>query len=881
MVHNLVANGGPGTAQSTTRNPVARVWLGTEEFGAALTSVTEGVCRAARQAAEEIISTETTLCLSPIQVILEYLLELKLQAHLLVDHIMHQVLLREGDDAALGTITAHSTRAQASSTAFLERVPLQDICKAITCSSVRTFTSHYAIVWANLPVTSMASIENAAIEMPALGHPFQLGMLYDCRKDSIIPGLTLLETADLTKDVEMKKQYKTEFQVIASDTTADKASALHAGESLKASFLCGLVELNGSAEYLNDTRKSRRQARVTLQYKMTTRSEQLTMSHVGQQASYPAVFDQGKATHVVTAVLYGAQAFFVFDREVSSSESVEEIQGKMKLMIEKIPKISEEDGECKMDNEAIENAENCSCKFYGDFCLENNPITYQDAIKVYSTLPKLLGDNGEKAVPVTVWLYPLIKQDSRGTQRIREISGRLISNVEAVMEHFTELDMRYNDMLKDRTATTFPEIKRKIQQCKDLCNQYRQTFQQELSEILPAIRGGGAEEGALEDILSSKEQSPFNAQRLSEFLDKKMQEMNFVKSYLTLLNDVDITSSSNELKQVLINPVLKYVVSFTFTSLNEEEPFLSDLNVWLQTQNVEKTHDAASVSSACEKSKSRHWFEDEERQQRARESVNFFSDFARVNKSNGKTRFIVASVPDQENPGASIYLYEDGELVSTNFEPPSKPLPPLIDGIRHDRVQITFKPAAYGRAAISGYRAEYRIVGQENWTAVNVNNEQETFTVTGLRANTEYQFRYASVSKPGLSASSDVSDPVKTLPTSPPGNLSTARVESSAITLTWQSPSVIGDGVSIQEYKVEYKEEAGSERYEQKGKWVERRTGGRTGSDHIDGLRPETRYRFRVSAVCADGAVSDPSQESCISTLKKGAGHYVLYGNVL
>ncbi|XP_050798729.1 interferon-inducible GTPase 5-like [Gopherus flavomarginatus] len=57
---------------------------------------------------------------------------------------------------------------------------------------------------------------------------------------------------------------------------------------------------------------------------------------------------------------------------------------------------------------------------------------------------------------------------------------------------------------------------------------------------------------------------------------------------------------------------------------------------------------------------------------------------------------------------------------------------------------------------------------------------------------------------------------------------------------------------------------------EGKGKWLERRTGDRTESCTIDGLRPETPYRFRVSAVCADGAVSDPSEETLISTLKEG-----------
>ncbi|XP_034615581.1 uncharacterized protein LOC117871889 [Trachemys scripta elegans] len=705
------------------------------------------------------------------------------------------------------------------------------------------------------------------IEMPALGRPFQLGMLYDCRSDSLIPDITLWDLETLQKHVDTKPQSKTEFQILASDTTEDKASALNVTASLKASFLSGLVEVNGSAEYLSDTKTSKHQARVSLQYSTTTHFKQLSMSQLGHHnISYPDVFDQGTATHVVTAVLYGAQAFFVFDQDVSSSENIQDIQGKLHVIIKKIPLVSiEGEGALKMDDTEKAQAEKLSCKFYGDFALENNPVTYQDAMKTYSTLPKLLGASGEKAVPVRVWLYPLTKLDSRAAQVMREISTELIFDVQTALEQLTELDMRCNDALKNPIASTFPEIKSKVQQFRDLCKQHRQTFQKQLSSILPSIRGGGEEEGALVDILTCKNRSPFNTQQLNEFLDKKEREMNFVNFYVSALKDVEVVSSQNKLDEIVVDLKNDFVVSFMFTSLHEEEPYLSDLKLHLQTQFMKNTQDPASVSSVSDKSKL--WFEDKQRKQNARKSAKSISDFARVNKSNGKTRFIVASVPDRDNQGASIYLYENGDLVSTNYEPPSKPLSLLIDGVRHDCVQLTFNPAAFGREEISCYRVEYRMVGQENWTVVDVNNKEGTFTVTGLRANTEYQFRYAAVSKSGLSESSDVSDPVKTLPpTSPPGKPEKVTVESSAIALTWESPSVIADGVSIREYKVDYKEEAGGE---QKDKWLERRTGERTEFCTIGGLRPETPYRFRVSAVCADGAVSAPSEEVIVSTQRK------------
>ncbi|XP_070593939.1 neoverrucotoxin subunit beta-like [Erythrolamprus reginae] len=84
----------------------------------------------------------------------------------------------------------------------------------------------------------MALAEDA-IEIPALGRPFQLGMLYDCRKDVLIPGFSLWDYSSLQNHRNVNFQPKTETIIIDSDRIDDKASALDMSESLKASFLGG------------------------------------------------------------------------------------------------------------------------------------------------------------------------------------------------------------------------------------------------------------------------------------------------------------------------------------------------------------------------------------------------------------------------------------------------------------------------------------------------------------------------------------------------------------------------------------------------------------------------------------------------------------------
>ncbi|ETE56567.1 hypothetical protein L345_17722, partial [Ophiophagus hannah] len=400
-------------------------------------------------------------------------------------------------------------------------------------------------------------------------------------------GVTLWDCNSLQKDLNVNFQLKTESEIIPSDSIDDKASALDISASLKASFLAGLIEVEGSANYLRDTKKSKQQARVTVRYKTTTINEQLTMSHLGRQnVSYPAVFEQGTATHVVTAILYGAQAFFVFDREVSSTETVTDIQGHLQAIVKKWIPIPGE-AEDRLTEEEKEKALRFSCTFHGDFSLERNPRSFQDAVKVYETLPIRLGEYGENVVPVQVWLSPLTKLDSRAAKMVREISLALIFEAQDILEDLGDLEMQSNDVAK--RAEKLPEIKKKIQQFQDLCQQHRQTFQKELARMLPSIRGGEREEGALVDFLTAVNQSPFNSQRLCEFLDTKEREINHVNSYLTLLREKNGISSKTKLEKIVQDSQNLSVVAFIFTSLHKTEPFLLSLQDWLHDHLVQES----------------------------------------------------------------------------------------------------------------------------------------------------------------------------------------------------------------------------------------------------------------------------------------------------
>ncbi|XP_035382759.1 LOW QUALITY PROTEIN: verrucotoxin subunit beta-like [Electrophorus electricus] len=245
-------------------------------------------------------------------------------------------------------------------------------------------------------------------EIAALGRLFHLGMLYDSRKDALVPGITLWDHEQLRHNTDVRSQHNTEFKVTKEDSIEETLfSSLKVDDALKLTILGRLIDLNGVAKYFRDKKESFRQKRLTLHYASNTKFAQLTMDHLGRLA-HPDVLihpdDNNTATHVVTAVLYEAKTYFVFDRQVSSDEK--NVNGEIKIALDKLKgvpagflQITLSIGPNK--KEALEK---CNCTFYGDFKLSSNPNTFEEAIKVYTDLAKILGENAEYAVPLKVWL---------------------------------------------------------------------------------------------------------------------------------------------------------------------------------------------------------------------------------------------------------------------------------------------------------------------------------------------------------------------------------------------------------------------------------------------------------------------------------------------
>ncbi|XP_030256775.1 neoverrucotoxin subunit beta-like isoform X2 [Sparus aurata] len=504
----------------------------------------------------------------------------------------------------------------------------------------------------------------------ALGRPVTLGMLYDGRKDVLIPGSTLWDEKTLQNNTIRSSQESNDFEITASDSIESKSSLHDIEGSLKVSFMSGLVEVGGSAKYLNDTKKFKNQSRVTCRYKATTHFNQLSMTQLGaMNIQQIDVIKKGTATHVVTGILYGANAFFVFDSKKLEASSVKKIQNHMEAVIKKIPRFNVEGNigaQMTAEEKALTNK--FSCKFYGDFILERNPTSFKDAVKTYAQLLKLLGEDGEKSVPVKVWMMPLKDFDTTAAELKREISAGLVWKVQNALEDLREIQMRCNDSLDDTVAENLPQIQKMLKKFQNCCNCYVSNLQTTMAKKLPSIREGKEEdESSVKKLLDDRNKSPFSCEKLDKWLDHKEREINIIRSCVEMMKGTKIVPNQSELDREVLAAGVDDALCFVFASLQSADPGLDEMEKYLDSLKGSTSEVRDSLKGSTNEVP---WYYSDEVLTKMRKKAKFFQDIAKSLKSDSRFCFLVAANTNEKHTGATIYHYKNGILLTEDFSKP-------------------------------------------------------------------------------------------------------------------------------------------------------------------------------------------------------------------
>ena len=528
------------------------------------------------------------------------------------------------------------------------------------------------------------------LQLPSLGRPFNLGMLYDCRTEKLIPGITLWGSQKLTSASHEEKQRSSSCKVIAEDSIQEKSTTLGVDANLKLSLMCGLVSVEGAASYLNDQKSSKKQSRVTLQYTSTTRFVQLTMDQIGD-IEFPDVLNDQDATHVVTGIQYGADAFFVFDRSIEGAETMHDVHGKMEASIKCIPTLNIS-GDASLSYKNVDKTETDKfhCTFHGDLILSSNPSSFDEAIKLYKDIPRLVEEQG--SAPKLIYLTPLSKLKKVGSQQIiSAISFEVTSQVEKIMEQFHDTEMSINDLLSHDICSKFVDLKSQLKKLKDLLTRFKMSFVKDLAQILPKVRSAGEKEEKLAELISFVHASPFSSSAMGKHLCDKEKEINYLAQCLENAGKVpsiqfDFPNTDCHLAKLKYDFNIDQVACFGLNVTSDTSPYIQCLEHYLQTGETKQIDQ-------------QEWFNTDIAKQLRSKLVQFV-EFAKVNVSKRAISYVVANADIEATEQLpSLIMYSSNE--SMPFDPPGRPGKPEASSITAKSVKLKWTASKIGGRVLS------------------------------------------------------------------------------------------------------------------------------------------------------------------------------------
>lgn len=249
---------------------------------------------------------------------------------------------------------------------------------------------------------------NPGQRRPALGQVWELGSLYDARRDAFVP-LSLLKGIPPPSSVIVTDNYSSDVKVSFTDTYDEKFKQMNLDPELSASFLSGLIQVDGSGGYLSDSRDSNQMVHASLHYKASTVHEKLNLMDPSLRNCLDLdILKDGCATHVVAEIGWGALTVVAAKHAPTGQQSQSEIEDIFKARFAILESIAR-DGIARYSSSSKADPE-ASINVYSDVGSKEKwiPSSFQDVFQFISSVPEYIFEtNGGKGQPTIYVLLPL------------------------------------------------------------------------------------------------------------------------------------------------------------------------------------------------------------------------------------------------------------------------------------------------------------------------------------------------------------------------------------------------------------------------------------------------------------------------------------------
>ena len=363
-------------------------------------------------------------------------------------------------------------------------------------------------------------------EIPAFGHGFRLGSVFDCRKSCLVDDISLWNQPLQPTFTASSKASKLSFKIVPDDKLSTKLITLGVKDEMRLSLLTGLIKETELTKYVTDCCTSSNQVRIVLQCKCITKREKIAIDKIPDVENTDFLQDDF-GTHVVTEVHYGAEGYFIFDCEVTADEKPDEVHKYLQNLVKKVA----------IEGKEIDGAgllkERVSCKFYGTFQLPKEVSTFEDALPVFSQLQQTFAEGNENEVPVLVSACPINQINTCISPKIAVMSQEKEYSqfVESVMETCHQLVIQSNDIAKQMPH--FLCIQQQLLSASEAIKVYQTDFISKIADALPILRRG--DDFELKSVFEEHTISS-NIRNISNWINGKKKESAKLQAFIAQLS---------------------------------------------------------------------------------------------------------------------------------------------------------------------------------------------------------------------------------------------------------------------------------------------------------------------------------------------------------
>jgi hypothetical protein len=443
---------------------------------------------------------------------------------------------------------------------------------------------------------------NSTIVRSSLGRILSLGDLYDARKDAFV-GINIFNQTPPDTNIICQDNPSSNVDFEITDRLSEKFNKLGVHAELKLSVLAGLVNLQGSGNYLHEEKKSAKAVRVTLLYSITTKSDKIDIFNEKLKEIIDLnAIDCVEATHVVIGIDWGANCTITAEYANQDNEESTKVQGLLKAALNQVSYAVNGEGEANYEDKNKEYTKNFSFRSNCDIVTTDAelPSNLQEAMEFVKTLPILVrASNNGKGKPLFCTLLPIssvskyFKFEKQIDLTLKQLQEEAILKFVQLFDEISLIRQKLHDIHQEIQLNSFCLLEQDLQQVTDIQNRFaiaEASLRSDLNKTLVAVRSGKSDASTLDDLIKKFEESEFSTAKVRYYLHSFSSLTEKIKHINILIKkgiDYIGKSDSLESKYLLHQNPESYILFLAWSSKNNES-WKANIQLFL---SLLKTHE--------------------------------------------------------------------------------------------------------------------------------------------------------------------------------------------------------------------------------------------------------------------------------------------------